>query len=87
MNNLTFVNILETDGVIQEKVRQWRNQEEIRKCMLNQAIISPQEHARWLDGLRQGAQSKFWVVFFSDVPVGAVYLQNIDYAKKTSYKG
>lgn len=87
MNNLIFVNILETDGVIQEKVRQWRNKEEIRKCMLNQSVIGPEEHARWLDGLRRRGDSKFWVVFCKDVPVGAAYLQNVDREKATTEWG
>ena len=87
MNNPSFINILETDEIIRGKVRRWRNKEEIRKCMLNQSIISPQEHARWLDGLGRRADNKFWVVFWEDVPVGAAYLQNVDHQKATTEWG
>ena len=87
MNNPSFINILETDEIIREKVRRWRNKEEIRKCMLDQNIISPQEHARWLDGLSRSADNKFWVVFWEDVPVGAAYLQNVDHQKATTEWG
>lgn len=87
MNDPRFINILETDGVTREKIRQWRNQDEIRQWMLNQNVISKEEHARWLDGLSRRADNKFWVVFINDVPVGAAYLQNIDMKKETTEWG
>ncbi|GEM_PF-2089973 len=87
VNDLRFVNILETDRVIREKVRWWRNKQDVRSCMLSQSIISQEEHAQWLAGLSKGSVNKFWVIFWRDVPIGAAYLQNIDYDRSTSEWG
>ncbi len=87
MNGFSFVNILDVNADIREIVRQWRNKEEIRKWMITQSIISHGEHAYWLKNLSDRSDSKFWVVFLGEVPIGAVYLQNIDYANKISEWG
>ena len=55
--------------------------------MLNQNVISKEEHSWWLDGLSRRKDSKFWVVFLNTVPVGTAYLQNINYETATSEWG
>jgi len=87
MSEMRFVNILEVDDGLKEKVRQWRNKDEIRKSMLTQHIISKGEHAGWLKKLKTADDSKFWVVFVEDTLIGVAYLQNIDRKKSTSEWG
>ena len=87
MNNLRFVNILELDAAIWEKVRQWRNKDEIRTSMLSQHNISEKEHRSWLEGLRLKNDRKFFVVFNDGIPVGSAYFHNIDYADSSSEWG
>ncbi len=64
INEIRFVNILDTDKIIKEKVRQWRNKKEIRKWMFSQDIISNGEHQKWLEGLSKRSEDRFWVVYF-----------------------
>lgn len=87
MNDLRFVDILETDDAVRGKVRQWRNQDDVRKFMLSQNVITPEEHSRWLDGLRRRGEHKFWVIYFKKIPLGAAYLQNLDTAEKSTEWG
>ncbi len=87
MRKIKFVNILEVDDKLRKRVREWRNKEEIRKSMLNQRIITEKRHFAWVESLRNRNDSKFWIVFVDRVPIGSVYLQNIDYEKLTSEWG
>lgn len=86
-NEIEFIDILQVDDELKEKVRQWRNKEEIRKCMLNQDIISREEHFKWLEGLKRREDWKFWVIFVNKIPIGSIYLQNINYRELTSEWG
>ncbi len=87
MKEIKFENILKVNDEIKERVRQWRNKEEIRKYMLNQHIITKKEHLNWIESLKNKNDWKFWVVFFNNIPIGSVYLQNMDYNKLTSEWG
>ena len=87
MRKIKFENILKVNDEIKEKVRQWRNKEEIRKHMLNQHIITKEEHLNWIESLKNRDDWKFWVVFIDEIPIGSVYLQNIDFKNLTSEWG
>lgn len=87
INEIRFVNILDTDKIIKEKVRQWRNKKEIRKWMFSQDIISNGEHQKWLEGLSKRSEDRFWVVYFKDIPMGAAYLQHINIENRTTEWG
>ena len=87
MKEIKYINILKVNDKIQEKVRQWRNKEEIRKYMLSQHIITKEEHLNWIESLKDRNDWKFWVVFIDEIPIGSIYLQSIDYKKLTSEWG
>lgn len=87
MREIKFINILDVNNELKEKVRQWRNKEEIRKSMFSQHIITKKEHFGWIESLEHRKDWKFWIVFFDDVPIGSVNLQNIDSKKLTSEEG
>jgi len=87
MKEIKFVNILKVNDKIKEKVKQWRNKEEIRKHMLSQHIITKEEHLNWIGDLKNRNDWKFWVVFVDNIAVGSVYLQEINYKKLTSEWG
>lgn len=87
MRDIEFVNILNVDDKMKEKVRQWRNQARVRKAMLNQHIIPKKEHLGWLDNLRGRNDWKFWIVFVDNIPIGSAYLQNIKYEELISEWG
>ncbi|MCK4793150.1 MAG: UDP-4-amino-4,6-dideoxy-N-acetyl-beta-L-altrosamine N-acetyltransferase, partial [Desulfobacteraceae bacterium] len=87
MNQIEFVDILGVDDGLKEKVRCWRNKQRIRKSMLLQHEISKEEHLRWIENLKHKDNQKFWVVFVDDVPIGSIYLQNINYDNLNSEWG
>ncbi|MBA7578691.1 hypothetical protein ES708_20556 [subsurface metagenome] len=55
--------------------------------MLNRHTITKEEHLKWFSSLRYSNQYKFWVVYVDKVPIGTVYMQDINYTKKTSEWG
>jgi len=79
MKEIKFENILKVNDEIKVRVRQWRNKEEIRRQMLSQNIITKEEHLNWIESLKNRNDWKFWVVFVDEIPIGSVYLQNIDF--------
>ncbi len=87
MNQMEFIDILETDEETQSLVRQWRNKDEVRRYMIHQHNISTQEHAQWLEGLKTSTTHKYWVVYRNDEPVGMVYLNDMDPKERTSQWG
>jgi len=87
MEKLKLVNILDVNDELKEKVRQWRNKEEIRKFMTNQDIISKEEHLTWLKSLKSRTDYKAWVVFFIGIPIGLVNLSKIDDHKQSATLG
>ena len=40
MKEIEYINILKVNDKIKEKVRLWRNKDEIRKRMINQHVIT-----------------------------------------------
>jgi len=87
MKDIKFVNILEVDDVLKERVRQWRNKEDVRRAMLTQHNISEEEHSGWLRRLEERDDTKFWVVFADKTPIGAAYLHGMDRSKSDSEWG
>lgn len=87
MTEIEFKDILNTTGGIKKKVREWRNQDEVRKFMLSQEYITEEEHFNWLDNLQKDKSKKFWVVFVEKTPIGTVNLNKINKETLTSYWG
>jgi len=87
MNELCFVDILDVDHDLKVKVRSWRNNDDVRKYMLTKHIISQEEHLRWLNSLKGNERQKFWVVFCGEIPIGALYLHNINRSGRVSEWG
>lgn len=81
---IEFRNILALNEQIIELVRSWRNSDDIRKFMVTDHIISKKEHQNWLRSLSCSNNTKFWVIYLNDLPVGSAYLKNIDYKHKTT---
>jgi UDP-4-amino-4,6-dideoxy-N-acetyl-beta-L-altrosamine N-acetyltransferase len=87
LEKIKFIDILDVGEELKKKVLLWRNKERVRKCMINQDIISEEEHRKWLKQLRNSITQKFWITFFEDTPFGIVNLNNIDSANLISEWG
>lgn len=87
MNEIEFINILDTNIEIQDKIRLWRNQNDIRNYMINNKLISHEEHRNWLNSLSKRNDYILWVVYYKKVPFGTCYLHDIDYNNNNTYWG
>lgn len=75
---LKFISILEVDSQIQEKVRVLRNQENIRKYMYTDHVISEKEHKCWISSLKGNTNDLVMVVKIEEKFIGVAYFNNID---------
>jgi len=80
--NLDFVSISEVDEELIEKIRNWRNQPKIRKYMYNNHIISKKEHKKWIRKVKNNDETKVWIVYQDETPIGVMNLKDIDHKNK-----
>lgn len=85
---INFVDISSCSKEVLSRLRIWRNSDFVRKGMLNQHVISPEEHQEWLKKISlKDKKDKFWVIFIEEASVGAIYLSEINYEDKKSKWG
>ena len=82
--NLDFVNVKDINKDLIEKIRNWRNNKNISRYMLNNRYINREEHKSWIEKLKKEENLKAWVIKFNDKPIGFVSLSNINWDKKTT---
>lgn len=70
-----------------EMIRNWRNNENIRKMMLSDHIISPEEHSNFIDNLREDNKNFYWVVKTGEESIGTISLNKVDFKNKNAYLG
>ena len=67
-----------------ELLRRWRNTDVIRKCFLNQAIISSEQQKGWFEKYTSMENDLMFIIEEAgdtNIPVGAAALYNIDNKK------
>lgn len=80
--SLIFRNINDLDFETQMKVREWRNEESIRKNMYDDSIISEENHRKWLNSLKNNTNRFVFVIYFEGREIGVISIDNIDYINK-----
>lgn len=70
---ITFQNILDTPYT--EKLREWRNQDFVRKNMTNHDIISLETHRKYIDSLKQSDTSKVFLAMNHGEPLAIVTIK------------
>ncbi|MEX6674699.1 UDP-4-amino-4,6-dideoxy-N-acetyl-beta-L-altrosamine N-acetyltransferase [Pseudomonas sp. W2Oct36] len=75
---MKVVPILELPVEQQARVRQLRNQPDVRKFMYTDHEISEAEHLNWLEALRSSSRQQVFVVVLEAAPVGVVSLSAIN---------
>jgi UDP-4-amino-4,6-dideoxy-N-acetyl-beta-L-altrosamine N-acetyltransferase len=70
-----------------EMVRQWRNLPHIRRYMLTDHVIGPDEHAAWFDRVFDNPRYRHWIIRCEKEDVGLLDLYNIDADTRTCYWG
>jgi UDP-4-amino-4,6-dideoxy-N-acetyl-beta-L-altrosamine N-acetyltransferase len=70
-----------------EKIRQWRNLPHIRRNMLTDHEIGPEEHAAWFDCVFGNPRYRHWIIRCDEEDVGLLNLYDIDDRNRTCYWG
>ena len=68
-----------------ERIVQWRNQPEIRKCFLDRRDLTREIHIKWLNEIVKTGRAVQWIICEKETekPLGTVYLRDID---QTNFK-
>ena len=62
VKKLNLVNIVQTSKDVQESVRLIRNEDQVRKWMYTDHVISAEEHGNWLTRLKTDTRNIVFVV-------------------------
>jgi len=60
------------------RVLAWRNSDAVAPYMYSDALISEDDHARWLDAALTQPDRCYWIIRLDDAPVGLANLARID---------
>jgi len=77
LERVRFVPLADAGPEVQERVRELRNQESVRRHSYTDHVISAQEHARWLESLRGSDACMAMAIMIGTEVVGAVSLTHI----------
>jgi len=70
-----------------ETIRLWRNLPQIRRYMLTDHVISPEEHAAWFDRVFDNPRYRHWIIRCDEEDVGLLNLYDIDARNRRCYWG
>ena len=59
-------------------VLRWRNSDWVRGAMFNDAVITPEEHQKWIEGILHDRNARYRVFSFNEHPVGMVNFTQIN---------
>ncbi len=83
VNGLVIERLKEKDI---ELVRKWRNSDKIRKNMLYQEIITPEQQLKWFHSINN-FNNLYFIVEYKNRKVGLVNIKDIDWEKRTGEAG
>lgn len=81
---MQFVPLIDASAAVQSRVRNLRNQENVRKYMYTSHEISEIEHQRWLNSLQNNDSQVVFVAVDGGDVLGVVSLNAINQAQKTA---
>ena len=82
---INFTNLTDTE---REMVRNWRNNENIRKWMHSSHIISRDEHIGFIEGSRNDIKNFYWLLNDkASNHIGVVYLNRLNMVNKYAFLG
>jgi len=62
-----------------EELMNWRMKPEITKNMYTEPELNLNKQYRWFEMIKQDKNKKYWVIEINEIPIGAIYLYDIDY--------
>lgn len=81
---INFINIDDTEGVM---LREWRNNDDIRKWMYTDHLISVHEHQHFLTKVKKDNKNFYWIIKYHNDYIGTISLNKIDFTNKNAYLG
>jgi UDP-4-amino-4,6-dideoxy-N-acetyl-beta-L-altrosamine N-acetyltransferase len=88
LKNIMLLNFINLNDEEKETVRKWRNHEDIKKWMYSSHIISTEEHAVFMEGLKKENKNFYWLARLgSKEYLGIISLNRLDTANKNAYLG
>ncbi|WAJ71039.1 GNAT family N-acetyltransferase [Catenovulum adriaticum] len=79
MNNNTLkfieaysVRLEQIDQQTMHLLREWRNQADIRKQMVNQNLITPAQHLAWFKQIEQAHNQQHFIIYYKQQAIGAI---------------
>ncbi len=84
---IKFDNITTLSKEEQLQVLDWRNSENVRANMLNQKIISKEDHLSYCEKLKKNNSTILYRVTVNGSPCGVVNFTDLDYKNKTGEYG
>ena len=70
-----------TDGD-RDRLRDWRNQPDVAQWMYADAVIGPEDHARWFAAALADPSRRYWIIELEGEPVGLANLADISPAHR-----
>jgi len=70
-----------------ELVRSWRNNENIRKWLYTEHIISSEEHQGFVKNLGYENRNYYWLIKRDEQYLGVICLNRVDLSNKNAYLG
>lgn len=68
-------------------ILEWRNSDYIRRCMINENIITEEEHNKWFESIKTDNKKIVKILLFKERPIGVVNFSDIDYNRSICYWG
>lgn len=87
MSELIFKNFINTTQDERLQILTWRNSDRIREKMLDQNIISQEEHLNWIENLKNKQDRLYFLVYIDKKPIGVVDFTSLDFINKTGSFG
>ena len=70
-----------------DDLRRWRNHPHVRRAMVTQHEISPEEHLAWWEKLRNDDTKHWYIYTEKEVPAAVTCFFGLDRARRTSWWG
>ncbi len=87
LENVSAFNFIFLTSEDLEIVRNWRNNENIRKWFYTDHMISNDEHQKFIEKLKNDNHNYYWLVKQNNDYLGVVSLNKFDSKNKNSYLG
>ncbi len=87
LGGFKIVNFVNLTFEEKEIVRNCRNNENIRKMMFSDSIISSEEHSNFINKLRKDNNNFYWIVKKGNEFIGTISMNRVDMINKNAYIG